>query len=104
MMLLHCTASRSTFEAHPHYPERVPNLNPTDTPQEFEEPQPRMVRMPPLGYLIVVHQSFCCVQSTRHSVGSNEATMTATLKNAPSSRVCRFPERYGMESIPPIAQ
>ena len=27
MMLLHCTASSSTFGAHPHHPERLPNLN-----------------------------------------------------------------------------
>ena len=27
MMLLHCTASSSTFTAHPHHPERLPNLN-----------------------------------------------------------------------------
>ena len=27
MMLLHCTASSSAFGAHPHHPERLPNLN-----------------------------------------------------------------------------
>ena len=27
MMLLHCTALSSTFGAHPHHPERLPNLN-----------------------------------------------------------------------------
>ena len=27
MMLLQCTASSSTFGAHPHHPERLPNLN-----------------------------------------------------------------------------
>ena len=27
MMLLHCTASSSTFGAHPHHPDHLPNLN-----------------------------------------------------------------------------
>ena len=27
MMLLHCTAPSSTFGAHPHHPQRLPNLN-----------------------------------------------------------------------------
>ena len=27
MMVLHCTASSSTFRAHPHHSERLPNLN-----------------------------------------------------------------------------
>ena len=27
MMLLHCTASSSTFGAHPHHSEHLPNLN-----------------------------------------------------------------------------
>ena len=31
---------------------------------------------------------------TGHLVGTNEATMTSTLKNAPPWHICRVPERY----------
>ena len=70
MMLLHCTALSATFGAHPHHPEPLPNLN------LVVRAHPKnlmncmllwMVRTPPLGYLCVVYQSFCCVQSRFHS-------------------------------------
>ena len=70
MMLLHCAASSSTFGAHPHHPERLPNLNlmVLAHPRSLMNRMlPWMVRMPPLGYLYVVHQSFCCVQSRFYS-------------------------------------
>ena len=40
LMLLHCTASSSTFEAHPHPPQCLPNLN-------------LMVRTPPRNCCLV---------------------------------------------------
>ena len=58
MMLLHCIAWTSTFGAHPHHPERLPNLN----LMVRVHPTNVMNRMPPCGYLYVVHQFFCCVQ------------------------------------------
>ena len=66
MMVLHCTASSSTFGAHPHHLERLPNLNlmVRAHPRNLMNCMvPWMVRAPPLGYLFVVHHSFCSVQS-----------------------------------------
>ena len=70
MMLLHCTTSISTFGAHPHHPERLPNLDLLVRAHPrilMDRMLPWMVRTPHLGYLSVVHQSFCCVQSARNS-------------------------------------
>ena len=70
MMLLHCTASSSTCGAHPHHPEHLPNLNlmVRAYPRNLMNHMlPWIVRTPPLGYLYVVHQSFCCVQSRFNS-------------------------------------
>ena len=65
MMLLHCTASSCTFGAHPHPCERLANLNlmvRAHPKNLMNRMLPWMVRTPPpLGYLYVVHQSFCCV-------------------------------------------
>ena len=57
-MLLHYTASSSTFRAHPYHPERLPNLNllVRAHPRTLLNCMlPWMVRTPPLGYLYVVH-------------------------------------------------
>ena len=74
-MLLHCTASTSTFGAHFHHPERPPNLkvvviraHPKNLMNRI---LPWIVRTPPFGYLQVVHQSFCCVQSRINLDGKN---------------------------------
>ena len=44
MMLLHSTASSSTFEAHPCHPQRLPNLN-------------LMVSTPPRNLMVSQHAS-----------------------------------------------
>ena len=74
MMLLHCTALSSTFGAHPHHLERLPNLNlmVRAHPRNLMNCMlPWMVRMPPVGKQYVVRQSFCCVQSVYNSFDSH---------------------------------
>ena len=51
MMLLHCPASSSTFGAHPHHPERLPNpdLLVRAHPKNLMNMLPWMVRTSPLN-------------------------------------------------------